>query len=109
MIDILFTLGVVALALGPSIRWFMMNKPVDQSALHEKSGTNATGTLIWTTLVLALFMYWSWSRGEKLRDACESFQHQIGGDVVREDQWNQIVDGHWWRICHPDNSDGEES
>ena len=102
MIDLLFTIGVVALALGPSIRWFMTSERGEFPESNGHGKRDASGALIWTTFVLVLFMYWNYSRGEKVRTVCRSFQDQIDGGVVSEDQWNRIVDGKWWSVCHPD-------
>jgi hypothetical protein len=109
MTDLLFIGLAAAIGLGPSIRWFMINKPTDPSVSQNRVKSDASGVLLWTTFALALFMCWSWARGEKVRDVCKSFQEQISGGIVSEGQWARIVDGRWWDICHPDNSIAEDS
>ena len=100
----LLALLFLAIAAGPALRWLSRNKAPNGSEHVFKS---ASGVIMWTLAALLLVSYWSYSRGEKVREACESFQEKIRTQELTDAQFNQVADGEWWSICHPDNSDDQ--
>ena len=105
MIGWLIALGFMAIATGPAFRWLSKNKePIGADHVFD----SASGVIIWTLAALILVSYWTYSRGEKVRHACSSFEEEIRSQGLTEKQFEQIVDGRWWSICHPDMSDVQQ-
>ncbi len=106
MLSWLVALGFMAIATGPAFRWLSKNKePLGTGGPFE----SPYGVIVWTLAAFFLVSYWNYSRGEKLRQACASFQEKIGSQASTDKQFEHVYDGKWWSICHPDTSDDQSS
>lgn len=94
----------LAIAAGPALRWLSTNRaPTGNQHVFD----SASGVIMWTLAALLLVLYWSYSRGEKVRQACASFQEKMRSQRLTDEQFAQIANGKWWSICNPDSSDDQ--